>query len=64
MMVTRILKSGHSYYVRIGKAYMDRLSMTRGTHVTVELVQDGITIKPLIKNGKGAGYEKKPETEN
>ena len=47
MTVTRVLKSGHGYYVRIDKAFLDRMDLAPRSLVTVELDHRGILILPL-----------------
>ena len=65
MTITTVQKVGNGYYINIGIAYANRLNLNKGSHVTVELTDKGLLIRPLKINTKEAqsGYENKtPKT--
>jgi len=47
MDVVKIQHVGNGFYISISKAYMSRLSLKKGDHMTVELTDRGLLVKPL-----------------
>ncbi len=52
MTITTVQKVGNGYYINIGIAYANRLNLNKGSHVTVELTDKGLLIRPLKINPK------------
>lgn len=52
MDIVKLQQVGNGFYVSISKAYMDRLSLKKGDHMTVELTDRGLLVKPLKLEGE------------
>jgi len=50
--ITTVQKVGNGYYINIGIAYANRLNLNKGSHVTIELTEKGLLIRPLRINSK------------